>query len=329
MEGIAADAMGRASKDKRDVYYRKAKVLGYRARSAFKLAALDEEFELLSSATNIVDLCAAPGSWSQYIARRLRELRREREATVVAIDLQAIAPIEGILMLQRDITRPETVREVLTLFGGKPADIVVSDGAPDVTGLHDLDEYVQSSLVLAALNFALCMLRPGGAFVAKVFRCRDTHLLYDQLRIFFKDVVISKPRSSRNSSVEAFVVCQDYTPVSGYVPAIVSPNPSLNGAAEALSEVNRTLVPFVAAGDLSGFDADMSYSVEAGEEGLEPVAPPVAPPYAAALEKRRGEGREKRGTTSSDTKLEVSAVEVRDDSGLADDKSVDLSRLRL
>lgn len=275
--------MGRASKDKRDVYYRKAKVLGYRARSAFKLAALDEEFDLLSTATHIVDLCAAPGSWSQYIARRLRALGTADSATVVALDLQAIAPIEGITMLQRDITRPATVDEVRALFDGHPADIVVSDGAPDVTGLHDLDEYVQASLVLAALNFALAMLRPGGIFVAKVFRCRDTSLLYEQLRIFFTDVVISKPRSSRNSSVEAFVVCRGYTPVPGYVPAILSPEPAANKKAQGLSDVNRTIVPFVAAGDLSGYDADMSYALDESEGVLEPVAPPVAPPYAAAL----------------------------------------------
>lgn len=321
--------MGRASKDKRDIYYRKAKVLGYRARSAFKLAALDEEFELLSSATNIVDLCAAPGSWSQYIARRLRELQREKEATVVAIDLQAIAPIEGIVMLQRDITRPETVTEVLDLFGGKPADIVVSDGAPDVTGLHDLDEYVQASLVLAALNFALSMLRPGGAFVAKVFRCRDTHLLYDQLRIFFPDVVISKPRSSRNSSVEAFVVCRQFTPVPGYVPAIVSPNPSLNAVAEGLSEVNRTIVPFVAAGDLSGFDADMSYSVDADEAGLAPVAPPVAPPYALALEKKRGEESDKSNPESSQDLGQGSTGGMPAASGLVDSSTAELGKLGL
>lgn len=281
--------MGRASKDKRDIYYRKAKVLGYRARSAFKLAALDEEFDLLSSATNIVDLCAAPGSWSQYIARRLRALDRTSSAAVVAIDLQAIAPIEGITMLQRDITRAETVTEVLGIFDGKPADIVVSDGAPDVTGLHDLDEYVQASLVLAALNFALSMLRPGGAFVAKVFRCRDTHLLYEQLRVFFGDVVISKPRSSRNSSVEAFVVCRHYQLVPGYVPAILSPEPGQNAEAESLSDTNRTLVPFIAAGDLSGYDADMSYALDPSEGVLEPVAPPTAPPYKAALSVLRGD----------------------------------------
>lgn len=283
--------MGRASKDKRDVYYRKAKVLGYRARSAFKLQALDEEFDLLSNAARIIDLCAAPGSWSQYIARRLRELDRDAEATVVAIDLQAIAPIEGIHMMQADITKPETLQEVSQIFDGKPADIVVSDGAPDVTGLHDLDEYVQASLVLAAFNFALQLLKPGGAFVAKVFRCRDTHLLYTQLRVFFSEVVISKPRSSRNSSVEAFVVCRGFSPVEGYVPKIVFSDPTQNSIAEGLSTTNRVVVPFIAAGDLTGYDADMSYALPSDDESLAPVAPPTAPPYSKALQIQRGRDR--------------------------------------
>jgi tRNA (cytidine32/guanosine34-2'-O)-methyltransferase len=282
--------MGRASKDKRDVYYRKAKTLGYRARSAFKLQALDEEFGLLTSAANIVDLCAAPGSWSQYIARRLRELKREKEAKVVAIDLQAIAPIDGIHMMQADITKPETLETVSNLFQGRPADIVVSDGAPDVTGAHDLDEYVQASLVLAALNFAICMLKPGGSFVAKIFRQKDSHLLYSQLKIFFPDnVVISKPRSSRNSSIEAFVVCRGFTPVPGFIPAIISASPGDNAEAEALSIANRVIVPFVSAGDLTGLDADMSYNLVPGEAVLPPVESPVSPPYKEALAIQRGQ----------------------------------------
>lgn len=281
--------MGRASKDKRDVYYRKAKALGYRARSAFKLEALDAEFDLLSGARNIVDLCAAPGSWSQYIAKRLRDLGRSSESTVVAIDLQAIAPIDGVHMMQADITRPETLDAVSERFNGRPADIVLSDGAPDVTGLHDLDEYVQASLVLAAFNFALHMLKPGGSFVAKVFRQKDSHLLYAQLKVFFPDVIISKPRSSRNSSIEAFVVCRRFTPVPGYVPGTISADPEENESVEQLSSVNRVVVPFISAGDLSGFDADMSYALSPGDPVLAPVVPPKAPPYTRALELQRGQ----------------------------------------
>lgn len=292
--------MGRTSKDKRDIYYRKAKAVGYRARSAFKLEQLDLQFDLLSSCTNIVDLCAAPGSWSQYIARRLRELKREN-AKVIAIDLQEMVPIEGVHMLQADITKKSTLDAVRDYFGNVPADIVVSDGAPDVTGLHDIDEYVQAQLVLAALNVATQMLRPGGSFIAKVFRQKDTDLLYAQLKGFFADVLVSKPRSSRTSSIEAFVVCRNFSPVKGYVPCIISGDAASNTEAEALSATNRVLVPFVSAGDLCGLDADMSYALDADIPGippreggsdapyvsLPPIIPPIEPPYAEAMRRLR------------------------------------------
>lgn len=299
--------MGKASKDKRDVYYRKAKALGYRARSAFKLEQLDQQCDLLSDATNIVDLCAAPGSWSQYIARRMRQLGKAKEARVIAIDLQEMAPIEGVKMLQADITKRSTLDEIQRYFGDIPADIVVSDGAPDVTGLHDIDEYVQAQLVLAALNVASQMLRPGGSFVAKVFRQKDTDLLYGQLKMYFPEVTVVKPRSSRNSSIEAFVVCRNYSPVPGFVPVIISRDPTKNGDGEALSDMNRIVVPFISAGDLSGLDSDMSYSLDAdigdlslAEAGssaeqkqdakyvsLPPVVPPIQPPYAEAIRRQK------------------------------------------
>lgn len=92
-----------------------------------------------------------------------------------------------------------------------------------VTGLHDMDEYIQAQLLLAALNITTHVLRPGGSFVAKIFRGKDITLLYSQLKVFFPKVTCSKPRSSRNSSIEAFIVCQDYTPPKDYVPNMGDP----------------------------------------------------------------------------------------------------------
>ena len=86
---------------------------------------------------------------------------------------------------------------------------------PDVTGLHDLDEYVQAQLLLAALNITTHVLKLGGTFVAKIFRGKDVTLLFAQLRLFFENVTVAKPKSSRNSSIEAFVVCQNYQPPKG------------------------------------------------------------------------------------------------------------------
>lgn len=311
--------MGRTSKDKRDIYYRKAKAIGYRARSAFKLEQLDLQCDLLSDVSNVVDLCAAPGSWSQYVARRLKQLRKLDNSRVIAIDLQEMAPIEGVNILQADITQASTLEAVRQFFNGGKADIVMSDGAPDVTGLHDVDEYVQAQLVLAALNVAIALLKPGGSFVAKVFRQKDTDILYAQLRTLFPSVSVVKPRSSRNSSIEAFVVCKQFAPLPGFIPTIVSPRLHLNDGAIQLSPVNRLAVPFISAGDLSGFDADMSYSldvdvsvghIQLGDSdstehvdqvngvvkestnhgkyvSLPPVAPPIEPPYAEALRRNR------------------------------------------
>jgi tRNA (cytidine32/guanosine34-2'-O)-methyltransferase len=104
-----------------------------------------------------------------------------------------------------------------------PVDLVLSDGAPDVTGLHDLDIYVQSQLLFAALNLALCVLKPGGKFVAKIFRGRNVDILYAQLKIFFEKVIVAKPRSSRASSVEAFIVCLNFRPPAGFQASLEEP----------------------------------------------------------------------------------------------------------
>ncbi|KAE8581903.1 hypothetical protein XENTR_v10019860 [Xenopus tropicalis] len=143
--------MGRSSKDKRDIYYRLAKEEGWRARSAFKLLQLDEEYRLFQGVQRAVDLCAAPGSWSQVLSRKLRGSEEQSgQVKIVAVDLQAMAPLPGVIQIQGDITKVSTAHEIIRHFEGQPADLVVCDGAPDVTGLHDIDEYIQAQLLLAA-----------------------------------------------------------------------------------------------------------------------------------------------------------------------------------
>lgn len=172
------------------------------------------------------------------------------DVKIVSIDLQPISPLAGITTLRADITHPATVPLLLSALdpgydaaaasasasgnsgGGpppsqassrRPVDLVLSDGAPDVTGLHDLDIYVQSQLLFAALNLTLCVLRPGGKFVAKIFRGRNVDVLYAQLKVFFARVVVAKPRSSRASSVEAFVVCLGFRPPPGFRASLEEP----------------------------------------------------------------------------------------------------------
>ncbi|GAB1737727.1 hypothetical protein NU219Hw_g2139t1 [Hortaea werneckii] len=370
--------MGKSSKDKRDAYYRLAKEQGWRARSAFKLLQLDEEFDLFGGVTRVVDLCAAPGSWSQVLSRvliqgqrvgragwedkRHREILRLREqganldeseeeepqeaaprkdVKIVAIDLQPMSPLEGITCLKADITHPSTIPLLLNALdpdydqssssteASHPVDLVLSDGAPDVTGLHDLDIYVQSQLLWAALNLALCVLKPGGKFVAKIFRGKDVDLLYAQLKIVFENVTVAKPRSSRASSVEAFIVCTNFQPPRGFKASLdnplgagrkleessnrheeqsfpirtkredgvveldLGPDPVEALAADTQGLADRStrwIAPFLACGDLSAFDADASHKLPEGHVSLDPVQPPTAPPYKRALEERKKMG---------------------------------------
>uniref|UniRef100_A0A1Y1KRT9 Ribosomal RNA methyltransferase FtsJ domain-containing protein n=1 Tax=Photinus pyralis TaxID=7054 RepID=A0A1Y1KRT9_PHOPY len=228
--------MGKSSKDKRDVYYRKAKEEGWRARSAFKLIQIDSKFNIFENVTKVVDLCAAPGSWSQVLSRKLYmgeniELKthlsnkeainilmgvesvaesetsasvakgKNENVKIIAVDLQPMAPLPGVIQIQGDITKYSTAQMIMNHFEGTKSDLVVCDGAPDVTGLHSMDIYVQSQLLLGALHITCNVLKPGGNFVAKVFHHKNNDLLTNQLLLLFKDVVIVKPSSSRVSSI--------------------------------------------------------------------------------------------------------------------------------
>ncbi|KAK4060114.1 Putative tRNA (cytidine(32)/guanosine(34)-2'-O)-methyltransferase [Trichoderma simmonsii] len=319
--------MGKSSKDKRDAYYRLAKEQGWRARSAFKLLQLDEEFDLFSNVSRVVDLCAAPGSWSQVLSRVLikgekfgRSAWQDRDAKVrqqmlgvfpeaftseqkaaieketslsaaqtgaeattaaanpdvkiVSIDLQPISPLAGITTLRADITHPATVPLLLSALDSSydsataagtqaqhPVDLVLSDGAPDVTGLHDLDIYVQSQLLFAALNLALCVLKPGGKFVAKIFRGRNVDILYAQLKIFFEKVIVAKPRSSRASSVEAFIVCLNFRPPAGFHASLEEPL-GVGQRLDRLVKERDMQLPIVAEATMQSSKGTWDYSVK-------------------------------------------------------------------
>nr|DAD28432.1 TPA_asm: hypothetical protein HUJ06_029900 [Nelumbo nucifera] len=292
--------MGKASRDKRDIYYRKAKEEGWRARSAFKLLQIDEEFNIFEGVNRAVDLCAAPGSWSQVLSRKLylpakmsSEPKDDNLPLIVAIDLQPMAPIEGVIQVQGDITNARTAEVVIRHFDGCKADLVVCDGAPDVTGLHDMDEFVQSQLILAGLTIVTHVLREGGKFIAKIFRGKDTSLLYCQLKLFFSVVTFAKPKSSRNSSI----VCENYSPPEGFnqkdlhrlLEKVGSPSgqEDLDCSSGWLEGPNKVYIPFLACGDLSGYDSDRSYPLSGTYQSLDPVQPPIAPPYKRALEMKK------------------------------------------
>ena len=176
-----------------------------------------------------------------------------------------------------------------------------SDGAPDVTGLHDLDEYIQAQLVLCALQLTTCVLKEGGTFVAKIFRGRDIDLLYSQLGHLFERVVCAKPRALRGTSLEAFIVCIGYKPRPGWTPNIALSTEEFFQDAQIkpgnlehfeMPEEERTVAEFVACGDLNSVDSDATY-VGGIKSGLDPVQMPTAPPYKRALEMKRDNKRGK------------------------------------
>lgn len=211
-------------------------------------------------------MCAAPGSWSQVLSQNITSPER----IIVALDLQPMAPLPGVIQIQADLTHPSTPPLLLSHLNNQKAELVVCDGAPDVTGLHDLDEYIQAQLLLSAVQLASRVLIVGGTFVAKIFRGRDSDILFAQLRTIFDRVTCAKPRASRGSSLEAFVVCRGYHPV------------------EDQAFYDKWIAPFIACGDLSAFDSDATYTDVEGQS-LDPIQPPTAPPYRRAVLFKRGE----------------------------------------
>lgn len=176
------------------------------------------------------------------------------EVRGISVDLQEIAPIENMKHIQGDITKKSTLDKILELFKGQKAQLVICDGAPDVTGFHDIDQYIQSQLLVAALNITTFMLEEGGTFVAKIFQGNDVRFLYSQFKVFFKSVEIVKPKSSRASSVEAFIVCRSFDPPKGYKAKHFS---ALEGGDIHEEEKSfQDLAKFVTAGDLSCYDEE-------------------------------------------------------------------------
>jgi tRNA (cytidine32/guanosine34-2'-O)-methyltransferase len=209
----------KASVSRRDVYKRTAVQEGWRARSAYKLMQVDQEVHLFENCTRVVDLCCAPGSWSQVASQRIPDSPDRR---IIAIDLRTIDPIPGVICLQGDITCESTAQQVIQLMDGHLADLVMADGAPDVISRVEFDEYVQHGIVRASLAIASMMLRPGGSFISKIFRTRNLPTVYANLAAFFERIRLCKPRASRLSSVESFVVCQGFRLPGGYAPTLIT-----------------------------------------------------------------------------------------------------------
>jgi tRNA (cytidine32/guanosine34-2'-O)-methyltransferase len=210
-----------------------------------------------------------------------QKLESTPNARVIAVDLMEMGPLPGVIQIQGDITAESTVETILSHFHGEKAQLVVSDGAPDVLGMHDLDEYLQAQLVLAALNISLHLLAENGTFVAKIFRGKNVSALYQKLGEYFREVICAKPQASRNSSFEAFVVCRGFHLPDGFVPDLKEPLLDVQRVENSASPV-----PFRACLDENGYDADRSYPIDADDSYVhrKPLQGPINPPYARSLD---------------------------------------------
>ena len=186
-----------------DPYVKRAKAEGYRSRAAYKLIELDDRFGLLKNAKRVVDLGIAPGGWTQVVRHRLPQ------AQVVGIDLLPTEPIDGATILQLDFMADEAPDRLREALGGD-ADLVLSDMAANTVGHPQTDHLRTMALVEAALEFAVGMLRPGGAFVAKVLAGGADHALVAELKRRFGTVKHAKPPASRKGSSEWYVVAQGF-----------------------------------------------------------------------------------------------------------------------
>jgi len=192
-----------------DPYVKLAQREGYRARAAYKLKEIDETFRLLRPGQVVVDLGAAPGAWSQYLRRRFAPqgaATGELDGTIIAMDLLAFEPIDGVQFIPGDFREDESVAQLEAALGGRPVDVVVSDMAPNLSGIPASDAARMSHLIELAVEFARRHLRPEGALVCKAFHGSG----YSQAVKLFKDsfrvVKPVKPKASRDRSAETFLV---------------------------------------------------------------------------------------------------------------------------
>jgi len=192
-----------------DPYVKLAQKEGYRARAAYKLKEIDETLGLIKPGMRVVDLGSTPGAWSQYVRRRLSPdgaAVGELNGTIVALDILPMEPIEGVAFLQGDFREDAVLARLHDAVGGQPVDVVVSDMAPNLSGIESSDSARISHLVELAVDFARAHLKPDGALVVKLFHGSGYSQLVKLFKETFRVVKPVKPKASRDKSSETFLV---------------------------------------------------------------------------------------------------------------------------
>ena len=188
------------NKQRRDTYVRQSKVDGYRARSAYKLIEIDEKFKIFKGGISVVDIGAAPGSWSQYIAKTVKSGR------LISIDLKEMEPIGKTIQIQGDFTEENIQAEIKKHVKDK-IDVIMSDMAVNTTGIKNIDSIQTGELCKEAMFFAKDLLTYNGYFISKIFMGGTFNEIVAEGKKYFKEVRVFKPKSSRKDSKESFIIC--------------------------------------------------------------------------------------------------------------------------
>ncbi len=189
-------------KQKRDIYVKKSKLEGYRSRAVYKLQEINEKFKIIKKNFLVVDLGAAPGSWSQYISRNFNNCK------ILSIDLKDIEPIKNLFHIKGDFAEDVQKIKIQNYFG-KKVDLIISDMAVNTTGNKSVDSLVTGELCMDAMNFAVDLLNKNGCFVSKLFMGASFNEIVALGKKSFKYVDIFKPPSSRKDSKENFIICRN------------------------------------------------------------------------------------------------------------------------
>ena len=189
-------------KQKRDIYVKKSKLEGYRSRAVYKLQEINEKFKLIKNNALVVDLGAAPGSWSQYISRNFKSSK------IISIDLKDMEPIKNLFHIKGDFTEDDQKIKIQNYFG-KKVDLIISDMAVNTTGNKSVDSLVTGELCIEAMNFAVELLNKKGTFISKLFMGASFNEIVALGKKTFNQVDIFKPPSSRKDSKENFIICRN------------------------------------------------------------------------------------------------------------------------
>jgi 23S rRNA (uridine2552-2'-O)-methyltransferase len=188
-----------------DEYVKKAQAMGYRSRSTFKLVEIQEKDKILKAGMNVIDLGAAPGGWSEYAKKIVGKKNK-----VVALDLLAIDPIEGVDFIQGDFREEEILNELYQVLDGAPVGLVMSDMAPNISGNKAMDQPRSIYLAELALDTAQTVLTKGGCFLIKLFQGTGFDQYKKEVEKYFTKVVIRKPKSSRARSNEVYILAKGF-----------------------------------------------------------------------------------------------------------------------